>query len=115
VHSGETRQVGSSPSCTPDPPRNSTGHFSGVSYFQKAFKITIFEFWPNSRQFCRLPLKIAKFGDIFPANLPKRQKKKESRSEELSGNYRRQGGVLSCSWVVLVCRMATIPPEVYLT
>jgi hypothetical protein len=51
---------------------------------------------------------IAKFGDFFA-------KIQTSRSEELPGNYRRQRSVLCCSWVVLVSRMATIPPDVFLS
>jgi hypothetical protein len=51
---------------------------------------------------------IAKFGDFFAKILT-------SRSEELPGNYRLQRTVLRCSWVNLVCRMATIPPDVFLT
>jgi hypothetical protein len=49
---------------------------------------------------------IAKFGDFFA-------KIQTSRSEELPGNYRRQRSVLRCSWGVLVCRMATIPRDVF--
>jgi hypothetical protein len=51
----------------------------------------------------------------FPPKPAKTPKKKTSRSEELPGHYRRQRSVLCCSWVVLVCRMATIPPDVFLT
>jgi hypothetical protein len=51
---------------------------------------------------------IAKFGDFFA-------KIQTSRSEELPRNYRRQRSVLCCSRAVLVCRMATIPPDVFLT
>jgi hypothetical protein len=49
----------------------------------------------------------------FPPKPAKTPKKTTSRSGELPGNYRRQRSVLCCSWVVLVCRMATIPPDVF--
>jgi hypothetical protein len=53
-HSGsKTRQVGSSPSCSPEQPRNSTEHFSGVCIFQEALQIAMFEFWRKNRQIWR--------------------------------------------------------------
>jgi hypothetical protein len=55
------------------------------------------------------------FGGIPSPNLTTFSPKKISRSEELPGNSRRQRSILCCSWVVLVCRMATIPPDVFLT
>jgi hypothetical protein len=61
----------------------------------------ILAFWRVRKNF------IAKFGDFFATI-------QTLRSKELPGNYRRQRSVLCCSWVVLVCRMATILPDVFL-